>query len=99
MALRDGKLLIACRDALGEVSTLSPPEGKLHVRGGLLNGYCRAANKDGCGRAVSLFRIEDRGRALFSKVSAHGPSRKNVDWWGRPRTRSPVARKEKKYLP
>ena len=52
-ALRDGKLLIACRDALYEVSTLKPAGGKPMSAEAFWNGYCRAANKDGCGRAVS----------------------------------------------
>ena len=53
VALRDGKLLIACRDALYEVSTLKPAGGKPMPAEAFWNGYCRAANKDGCGRAVS----------------------------------------------
>lgn len=53
VALRDGKLLIACRDALYEVSTLKPAGGKPMSAEAFWNGYCRAANKDGCGRAVS----------------------------------------------
>ena len=48
-----GKLLIACRDALYEVSTLKPAGGKPMSAEAFWNGYCRAANKDGCGRAVS----------------------------------------------
>ena len=51
--LRGGKLLIACRDALYEVSTLKPAGGKPMSAEAFWNGYCRAANKDGCGRAVS----------------------------------------------
>ena len=51
VALRDGKLLIACRDALYEVSTLKPAGGKPMPAEAFWNGYCRAANKDG--RAVS----------------------------------------------
>lgn len=53
VALRGGKLLIACRDALYEVSTLKPAGGKPMSAEAFWNGYCRAANKDGCGRAVS----------------------------------------------
>ena len=53
VALRDGKLLIACRDALYEVSMLKPAGGKPMSAEAFWNGYCRAANKDGCGRAVS----------------------------------------------
>ena len=53
VALRGGKLLIACRDALYEVSTLKPAGGKPMPAEAFWNGYCRAANKDGCGRAVS----------------------------------------------
>ena len=53
VALRDGKLLIACRDALYEVSTLKPAGGKPMSAEAFWNGYCRAANKDGCGRAAS----------------------------------------------
>ena len=49
----DGKLFIACRDALYEVSTLKPAGGKPMPAEAFWNGYCRAANKDGCGRAVS----------------------------------------------
>ena len=43
----------ACRDALYEVSTLKPAGGKPMPAEAFWNGYCRAANKDGCGRAVS----------------------------------------------
>ena len=53
VALRGGRLLIACRDALYEVSTLKPAGGKPMSAEAFWNGYCRAANKDGCGRAVS----------------------------------------------
>lgn len=53
VALRGGKLLIACRDALYEVSTLKPAGGKPMSAEAFWNGYCRDANKDGCGRAVS----------------------------------------------
>ena len=53
IALRDGKLLIACRDALYEVSMLKPAGSKPMSAEAFWNGYCRSAGRDGCGRAVS----------------------------------------------
>lgn len=49
VGLRGGKLLVACRDALYELSTLKPAGGKPMSAEAFWNGYCR---KDG-GRAVA----------------------------------------------
>ena len=53
IALRDGKLLIACRDAPYEVSMLKPAGSKPMSAEAFWNGYCRSAGRDGCGRTVS----------------------------------------------
>lgn len=55
VGLRGGKLLIACRDALYELSTLKPAGSKPMSAEAFWNGYCRPAGKGQTdpGRAVS----------------------------------------------
>lgn len=57
VGLRGGKLLIACRDALYELSTLKPAGGKPLSAEAFWNGYCRAVGKGASARAVSPGQI------------------------------------------